>query len=158
MKYEPEDNQTLRLQYESEGKGTCGPAVIAVITRKTVRSVLDDWGIYPGHATVKEMRRVLRKNHIIVRQKPGKRAKEFKGDKAVLRIQWVGPGDVEQFHGHDSWHEATNNTHWLYVEDGMVFCNDAGWFPKSDLKKYLRSGYITTYYEIVGEGDNGLDV
>jgi hypothetical protein len=150
-RYVPPDNQRLRDTFEANGGGICGVAVLAALKRTTVSDILQDWKDYPGHAPMKDMRRMLNKYGYNVVQRNGRKARNINlppDTVAICRVQWLG-GDGGSFHGYNSWVEASRNTHCILIEGSQVYCNVEGWFPKSKLPGYLKEGYITSYLEVV---------
>jgi hypothetical protein len=52
--YTPLDQAVMLQKYSGEGKGPCGPSCLAIIERRSIREVLQDWkprfGEYRGWA------------------------------------------------------------------------------------------------------------
>lgn len=147
----PKDNDDIRKEYEDGGMGTCGPAVIAVLTRSKVSDIISLWPVYNGYALLTEMRYMLKKLRFNHKLHNGYKSTTFpvlKG-KYILRIQWQGKTGG-QYRGYDSWHEAACNTHYVLVDNDKVFCNEMGIFKIDMFRKYLADGdgYITSYLEV----------
>ena len=153
--YTPWDNAKYRDFYESRDGGSCGLAVLAVLQKSPILDVKIKWEKlikkeYEGFAKAKDIQNYLKSNGYVFKRKLGRRRTWFPGEKNkiyFLRIQWIGP-DEGKFHGYNSWYEASCNTHYLFVKEQSVFCNQGLWFDKKDLKTYLKKGYITSYLEI----------
>lgn len=147
----PHDNEYYRDFYESQGKGSCGLSILAVIFRKSIKEILDGWKDYKGHAPVQELRRFLEINCLKIKKKNIIESYDIlksNNARAIFRIQWLGNKEGK-FHGWDSWFEATSNTHYLYLENNYLFCNVDLWFPKENLYHYLgNNGIITSSLEI----------
>ena len=149
----PPDNEAMRTAYQAESGGSCGPAAIATLSRKTVQDILKIWPIkYPGHAPMKLMGDVLTKLGYSLTHQRGNKAHIFPeppSGLAIVRIQWLKEDGTEYY-----WRAATKYTHYVLLrkigERWLVFCNGYGWFERdSELgKNYLKLGYISSYYEI----------
>ena len=149
----PADNDVLREKYEPR-YGVCGISVIAVLEKKTVSEILEDWITdYRGYAPVKEMKKMLQKLGYKCSLKRGKKARKFPEpatDIAVIRIQFLDENGKEFF-----WAEATLHSHYVLMQKvngkWWIFCNgDAKWFAKDSVtaKKYLKDCYVSSYLEL----------
>ena len=154
----PSDNDIERENsLTNEGQGTCGPAAVAVIIKKTVKATLNEWPVkYPGWGAWKDIKLILERHGYSVKSRSGKKSPEFphpESDEAIIRIQWLDDEGKEYY-----WAEASRHTHFVAMKklpgDGkhwMVFCNSRGWFPAhgSEARDYLEDeGFVTSYYEL----------
>lgn len=156
--YVPRDNDSTRELYEREGLGVCGPAVIATLTKKKVGTIIDDYiEHYKGHQTFRNIKEILKLLGINFKQKNGHKVKEFplpKTEYSIVRVQWLGKGNLDKYHGWNYWVEATQNTHYILIrkigKKRFCFCNAIGWFfiNNQTTRDYLEEGYITSYLDI----------
>ncbi len=148
--YEPKDNQKYIDIYEPQGNGVCGVAILAVLTRTTLKNILKIWKNYIGYTSHSELKIMLRKLGYNYKQKQGHKSKTFLylEDKInICRVQWIGK-DGGKYHGYNCWHDACSNTHWILIQGDMFYCNGTGWAELRWLPEYLEEGYITSYLEI----------
>ncbi len=148
----PKDNEAYRQIYEPQGRGVCGISVLAVLFKTNLKNIFDELKYeYKGYFGVKEMRDFLDRKGIKTKQKRGNKGYEIPKDvkTAMVRIQWKGK-DGGDFHGYDSWYEASCHTHYILLIENYYFCNGSGFFKIEQLKDYLEEGdgYITSYLEI----------
>lgn len=152
----PPDNTQMTEKYKIECGGICGMACLAVITRDSIQSVIENWGLigleFKGWTTYRQLRHYLQSKGFSVRQIQGTmfyNPRRF----YIARVQWLGDGENKErpLFGWKHWAEATAHTHFIVIEDFRFFCNETGWdkFPKG-LKEYLKwnDGVITSYLEI----------
>lgn len=164
--FEPLDNDKFRNYFEAVSAGTCGPTVIAVMTKRPVAEILASWFTpakkkfldatnFKGYAPLKEMIVELERYGFKVIRRRGNKSKEFPNpmtDLAVVRIQWLKDDGKEFF-----WAEATKHSHYVLMKKlggvWWVYCNGKGWFEKDSKKrkKYLKRGYVSSYLEIPNE-------
>ena len=141
--YIPEDNDKLRLNYEKNGGGCCGPASIAAIIEKKVSNINLRWSELCGHRVLsqgwtswKHMKLILESYGYECAQKPAHKSLFF-----------PTPSGSDYY-----WAEATMYTHFVAMkrigDDWFVFCNECGWFPRPEKWPYETPGYITSYYEL----------
>ncbi len=148
--YEPKDNEYYKKIYEPQGNGVCGVAILAVLTRSSLKQILRIWKNYIGYTSHSELKRMLKILGYDYKQKQGHKGKTFpylENKIHICRIQWVGK-EGGKYHGYKSWHEACSNTHWILIEADMFYCNGDGWAELRWLPEYLEEGYITSYLEI----------
>lgn len=152
----PIDMDEMRVFYERKvpREGTCGPTLIAFLTGKTVKNIIDNWSVnYKGYCSFHELEYELNKYKIeTIRMKA-----LYKYDyvlpkpegikKAIARIQWKGM--------YSHWLIAQKNTHFVYLEEinGKLhlFDNTGGWFEPDSItgKRYMKEGKITSYIAIL---------
>lgn len=153
MRFEPEDNDRYRKQYEPIGQGVCGLSVFAVLKQKNIIEVLIDYEIvfentiYPGHMSLKDLKIMLKHYHTIYKLRRGYKQKVVMAKKAICMVQWIGR-EKGPYHGFNSWQEASRNRHIILIDQEKVYCNANGWFDRSELREYLKEGYITSYLQI----------
>ncbi len=159
--FTPADSRQMVRKYQAkEGDGPCGPACLAVIERRPIMFVLDDWkelfGEYRGWARWKELRQYLEHKGWKVKQCRFRGHIDPTSEKFVLcRVQWVGPHpDKPEFACWRHWTEAAAHTHFIVVEDHDFFCSVEGWSSLSKLNDYLvgpiemACGVVTSYMEV----------
>jgi hypothetical protein len=150
----PVDNEAVKQGTAERGfYGVCGPSTIAVLTRKSIKEIVDVWaGGFKGYAPLKEVQATLEKLGYVSIRKKGNKGKEFPvptTDVAIVRIQWLKPDGTEYY-----WKAQTPNTHYVLMlkhnGEWWIFCNSALWFRKDSEKarNYLRLGYISSYLEV----------
>jgi len=165
--YTPNDvKQMLERYHVKDGDGPCGPACLAVIERRDIGAVLEDWrtffGEYRGWALWKELRQYLERKGWKVKQCRFKGFIDPTPERFVIcRVQWEGPNtDKNKFYGWGHWAEASSHTHFIVVQDHDVFCSESGWFCLSKLNDYLdgkpgqAKGQVTSYMEIHKLGED----
>lgn len=159
MQFTPPDNKEVTKKYLDQGEGICGKACLAVITRNSIRSVIDQWKIQFGEFKAwsgwKQLRQYLEAHGFTVKQiniLAGYNPKKS----YIARIQWLGNGNRREkpFYGWNHWTEATSHTHFVVVENFKFFCNETGWgdFPNG-FQDYLKGnmGQVTSYMEVSKE-------
>jgi hypothetical protein len=150
----PVDNEAAKQGKREKGfYGVCGPCTIAVLTRRSVKEIIDLWsGGYKGYGPLKEMQATLTKLGFSTVRVKGNKTRTFPipaTRRAIVRIQWLKADGTEYY-----WKAQTPNTHYIlmYFWDGewWIFCNDALWFRKDSEtgRNYLRLGYVSSYLEI----------
>lgn len=163
--FTPPDNEELTEQYNIDNGGICGQACLAVITRSSIQSILDQWksqGMeFKGWSGWRQLRKYLEAEGFKVKQVRG----TFTCDPEKLyiaRVQWLGDGDKKEkpFYGWNHWSEATAYTHFVAIEDWKFFCNETGWGDYAEFDQYLEDnrGVVTSYMEITPQtcGNCGL--
>jgi hypothetical protein len=152
----PPDNEAVKFQGNRKDKrffGVCGPSTIAVLTRKSVKEIIDVWaGGFKGYAPMKETQATLEKLGFSVIRINGDKAKQFpepSTEYAIVRIQWLKEDGTEYY-----WKAQTPNTHYVLMQkvngEWWIFCNEFLWFKKESeqARDYLRLGYVSSYFEI----------
>ncbi len=155
----PEDMDTLRATYEGKNprEGTCGPTLIAFLTNRSVKDIIDNWSInYQGYCSFRELEREINKYGIETERihAPNKFDWVLPNgvDKAIARIQWKKK--------YSNWAIPEKNTHFVYLEEieGQVhlFDNTEGWFEVGSpvAKDYMVKGKITSFIAIKGKEAN----
>jgi len=152
--YTPTDNDEMRDAYGTRF-GVCGPTVLAVLERATVKEIVDRWpNGYRGYAPMVDVKKLLGEFGWSYKFKSAHKSKEFPTpdtDLAIVRIQWLKDDGTEYF-----WAEATLHTHYVLMarHEGQwwVYCNGDGygWFLRDspDGKDYLDGGFVTSYLEL----------
>ncbi len=149
----PKDNEYYRKIYEPQGNGVCGVALLAVLTKSTLKNVLRTWGGiggYRGYTGLSELKIMLKKLGFNFKLHRGNKAKNFKlyEDKThICRVQWLGKEGGE-YHGYKCFHDACSQSHWILIIGDMFYCNSGGWSELRWLPEYLENGYITSYLEV----------
>jgi len=155
MDYIIPDIEEMTKKYKSENGGICGQACLAVITRSSIRAVLDMWEyqglVFKGWSGWKQLRKYLEKLGYSVKQINGKF--QYNPERYyIARVQWLGDGNKKDkpFYGWNHWSVASAYTHFIIIEKFRFFCNETGWDDYSNLRKYLieNKGVITSYLEI----------
>ncbi len=143
----PKDNDLQRSLLEIHGvKGTCGPSVIAALSKGEVGEIISDWPRrYRGYAHVSEMAKMLRRMGYRTNVQNDIRMKRFPAPAsgtAILKIQWLQPDGSEYprdriKHAHYLLLQRIDNEWWL-------FCNAYKWFPidSEHARQILKIGYV----------------
>ncbi len=146
----PADNERYRKLYESTGRGVCGPAVMAVLLRKNIVSILAKLPDYKGYMPLRELQKHLLSVYgIKTKWKNNHKKKSFPSleKRAIARVQWVGKEG--KYHGYKYFTEASRHTHFILIDHDRYFCNNGEWSEMRWLPEYLEAGYITSYLEII---------
>ena len=155
--YLPEDNDAWREKYEGSGGGTCGPSCLAVLTRTTVRHIVEHFSHledgFKGYTPIADMKEMLRYFGYDFKYIRGGKANEFPRPataQAIVRIQWLQDDGTEYY-----WRAAGAHTHYVFMakdEFGtwVCFCNDIHWFFADGPvgRAYLKKGFVSSYLEI----------
>lgn len=156
----PVDNKHTRDYWEDVAHGCCGPAAIAALDNTSVQLILDLWtkhfGKFKGHAKHSDVIDFVENHGHNVKRIAGKKATSWDKSRKgyyIVRIQWEGDGDVENFAGWGHWARAAAASHYIAVKGDAAFCNGVGyWFPVEQIPKYLREmgqkGHITSIIEL----------
>ena len=146
----PEDMDSLRKTYENKvpREGTCGPTIIAYLTGKTVKEVIDNWTIpYRGYCSTRELEKNLKKVGFKVERIQSIDKHNFvlpkDVNRAIARIQWGGK--------YVNFPIPEKNTHFVLLDETKgvleLFDNTGGLFSADSerVKKYMTEGKITSF-------------
>ncbi len=154
--YIPKDTHYMTNKYSGEHKGICGQACLAVITKNSIRDVLQEWkdmGLeFKGWSGWKQLQEYLKKKgfNVIRRSKSTSYNKDYY---YIARVQLIGDSNINKhppFYGWGHWSLASANTHFIVIYNNTFYCNEDGIFPIKELKDYLKhyNACITSYLEI----------
>ena len=144
---------SIRKLYESKTprEGTCGPTIVAYLTGKTVKEIIDNWTIpYRGYCSLKELQKNIERYHFKTDRIKSEEKRQFimpeNESMAVARIRWSGKIS--------KWEIEEKNTHFVLLDQTQgelqLFDNEVGLFKLNDetAKKYMKNGKITSYLVI----------
>lgn len=160
-RYIPSDNQELTQKYLGEGKGIYGISCLAIIEKRKVNAILNEFEEkfgFKGYANVKQLRKYLEsKGYEVKFVNRNGWWKPAKGGIYIARIQWLGEGKKKKqpFYGWGHWTEATSHTHFILIDNLKFFCNEANvWQELDTLPNYLKEakGIMTSFLEVNRNG------
>lgn len=156
----PKDNKEMTKRFMVDKGGICGLACLALIERRRISEVMQDWkkifGKFEGYANFKDLRIYLEKKGYKCKFVNRDGWTKFLRYIFIARVQWIGEGKNKKppFYGWGHWTEASAHTHFIVIYKGKkFFCNEEGkWNWIGNLNNYLRDdGRITSFIKITGE-------